>query len=464
MSRKLTLLIIALTIVCLQCKDKASNPPGDAGFSLEVTVKDISNNPVPGLQVSAYNISDLPSSSAHARPFRTPHSTNSITSFMFDSKEAGKFRLAILNLDNQLIDGFEGDVFQGSRTYNWSTDSLPSSVYRAALTLADSSFRARRFQDTILFAIDQSGDPSKNILGYTDSNGEVKTGKSWLFPYLYNLGTLTQTNEDGPQPIGTFSYTDRVAIVMTDTLAHLSLADTVTLTSERQNPVTVLWNPVTAVHAVPDNRNGIATSVKRDYLRGDLNCDSVAYQVSDATAYLNFFLEGLSAFDDPDCSIQGSDVNADNASPDLADFVYLVRVILGESQPLPKPSAAIPIRHIEIGVFDSLGDSYLTNLTGDSLGAIDLGIMGSVTPVLLNPGMAMQYRPELGNTRIVIYPPYTGVLHSYGFGAGPFLKFEGIIDPSIFAAYAATYDGAPAFVNWIPSKDRLYQNFPNPFN
>jgi hypothetical protein len=463
MSRKLTLLIIALTLATLQCKDKASNPPGDAGFSLSVTVKDVSNNPVPGLQVSAWNISDLPSAAAHTNPSRTARATNSITSFQFDSKEAGKFRLAILNLDNQLIDGFQGDVFQGSRTYNWFTDSLPSSVYRAALTLADSSFRDRRFQDTILFAIDQSDDPSKNIVGYTNSDGLVQTGKSWLFPYLYHLGTLTQTNEDGPQPIGTFSYTDRVAVVMTDTIAHLSLADTVTLTSERQNPVTVLWNPVTAVHAAPDNRNGIAASAKKIYLRGDLNCDSVANQVSDATAYLNFFLEGLSAFDSVECSIQGSDVNADGVYPDLADFVYLVRIILGESQPFPKPNL-IPIRHVEIGVFDSLGDSYLTNLTGDSLGAIDLGIMGSVTPVLLNPGMAMQYRPELGNTRIVIYPPYTGVLHSYGFGAGPFLKFEGIIDPSIFTAYAATYDGIPAFVEWIPSKDRLYQNFPNPFN
>jgi hypothetical protein len=465
MSRIIILLILALALALatLQCKDKGTTPPSDGGFSLAVTVENAQGEPIPGLQVSAWNIIQDAIRSPRIKSSGLAQSPNSTTSIEFVVKDSAWYRLDILNLDNQRISRSEGLAIGGSYTINWHSDSLGATVYRAILSLGDSIFQQIRFADTILMATDLSADPYQTIVGFTDNAGKLSTNKGYLFPYLYHLGTLTHTNESGPDAVGNFSYTDQVAVVITDTAAHRSITDTVTLIEGESTPLSIVFDPATAV---PEYRspNRAATSSEKLYLRGDLNCDGSPYQVADASTFLNFFLDGLSAFDSVECSIQGSDVNADGSYPNLADFVYLVRVVLGESQPFPKPSAIIPLPQANIGMYDSLGDTYFTNLSDDSVGAICLGIQGSVTPVLLASGVQMATSNQLDNTRIVIYPPFSGVIHFYGIGPGPFLKIVGKLDPQLFSIAASSMSGDQAALYIKPTKDRLYQNYPNPFN
>jgi hypothetical protein len=80
--------------------------------------------------------------------------------------------------------------------------------------------------------------------------------------------------------------------------------------------------------------------------------------------------------------------------------------------------------------------------------------------------MAMATSSQLENTRIVIYPPYTGVLRVYGIGPGPFLKIPGKLNTywSLYSAYGSSLMGTSVAIHLGPTKDQLYQNFPNPFN
>jgi len=72
--------------------------------------------------------------------------------------------------------------------------------------------------------------------------------------------------------------------------------------------------------------------------RGDLNLNGVPYEIADAVVYTNYFISGMRAFTiSPAGQIAASDVNADGMTLSVADLVYLIRVIIGDANPYPKP-------------------------------------------------------------------------------------------------------------------------------
>lgn len=71
--------------------------------------------------------------------------------------------------------------------------------------------------------------------------------------------------------------------------------------------------------------------------RGDINLNGLAYEVSDAVLFSDYFFAGLAAFTtDVDAQVAASDVNSDNTPLEFRDLVYLSRVIYGDAVPFPK--------------------------------------------------------------------------------------------------------------------------------
>ncbi|GAH35566.1 unnamed protein product, partial [marine sediment metagenome] len=90
------------------------------------------------------------------------------------------------------------------------------------------------------------------------------------------------------------------------------------------------------IRCVEFNHGGICV-VHPDSIddRGDINLNGVAYEIADAVVLSNYFIYGLSAFT---VSVAGqiaaSDVNADGLTLSVADLVYLIRVIIGDADPI----------------------------------------------------------------------------------------------------------------------------------
>jgi hypothetical protein len=80
---------------------------------------------------------------------------------------------------------------------------------------------------------------------------------------------------------------------------------------------------------------------------GDLNLNGIAYEIADAVLYIEYFLHGLSVLDSNPVfqamQIEASDANADVETLTFRDLTYLLRVVVGDALPFPKPSNTGPL-------------------------------------------------------------------------------------------------------------------------
>ena len=184
--------------------------------------------------------------------------------------------------------------------------------------------------------------------------------------------------------------------------------------------------------------------------------DGLAYTISDAVMYVNYFVNGLKAFTDVseinsygfaagyEGSVAASDVNADGLTLTVSDLVYLIRVIVGDAVPYPKVAPLEVDMTLENGILSVDRD----------MGAAYILVRGLETPDLLATNVDMQFSHENGNTRIIVYS-----LSTESF-IGDFVAIRG----DIIALEMATYEGQPAVTKLVPNEFRLDQNYPNPFN
>jgi hypothetical protein len=193
--------------------------------------------------------------------------------------------------------------------------------------------------------------------------------------------------------------------------------------------------------------------------RGDINVNGVANEIADAVMFTNYFISGLSAFGSHvEASIAASDVNADGIALSVADLVYLVRVIVGDANPYPKPLPETPVAiSAQGGVvnYDSpvdLGAALLTFQVNGNVGTPQLGSGAS--------GMDMKYAREGNELRVLIYNIGSEMIEA---GANVLVTVPGEVE--LTGAEVATYDGfgVDALVRSLPQTFAVH-NYPNPFN
>jgi len=75
--------------------------------------------------------------------------------------------------------------------------------------------------------------------------------------------------------------------------------------------------------------------------RGDLNLNGISNEVADLMIFWNYYYFGMSAFDPIRWrqQVAQTDINGDGVTLTFRDFVFLYRIVVGDTPPVPKSSA-----------------------------------------------------------------------------------------------------------------------------
>ncbi len=183
---------------------------------------------------------------------------------------------------------------------------------------------------------------------------------------------------------------------------------------------------------------------------GDLTGDGYSYEISDVVLYSNYFIYGLQVFTvDLDCQIQASDVNGDGLTLTVVDFVRLIKILIGDSIPVPN------INPIFVNGKYFMQMNRDINILNDlEISAAHIVLEGNITPTLLADSMTMIYNYDGTNTNILIYSLenhyFTGSMINIG-------------DGQIVSINMVDLNGSRVELNAWPSTYTLAQNYPNPF-
>ncbi len=207
--------------------------------------------------------------------------------------------------------------------------------------------------------------------------------------------------------------------------------------------------------------------------RGDINLNNIAYEIGDAVLYSNYFIYGLGVFTiNVPGQIAASDVNADGLTLSVADLVLMIRIIVGDADPIPKLvpyTEELILQNVrtssEIAVttnaVSSIGGMLLVyNLESDIM-------INEVTSSDATSDMQVMYDVVDNQLRILLFDLGDNSIVS-GKNSIVNISFDGEGEIALSEVEAVDYQGRPYKVlsklSQIPKGFSLSQNYPNPFN
>ncbi len=219
-------------------------------------------------------------------------------------------------------------------------------------------------------------------------------------------------------------------------------------------------------------RNGYICIIDSDSIdaRGDLNLNAIANEIADAVLYTNFFLKGPSVFNiNMAAQVAASDVNNDGFTLTVGDLVYLMRIIVGDVNPIPKLSPFANSADFTTAVngetttiwsesISDIGGVYLRARLPETVSA------AAVMTEFAAQSLSLSYELD-GNLLSVLAVSESSEARIIA-GKAPILTINSPIE--IEHLEAADYDGnllRTSFAKQIlPDEFALGQNYPNPFN
>jgi hypothetical protein len=238
-------LLLFIGLILFSCKDKGTDVMQDKNnsFQFKISVKDAAGNPVNGLRVSAWDvlsIDNLLKKASGTNQLNKTEMTYAVSTLNFSIAANAYVSLTVHNLRNNEVDTLFERVGQaGQHAINWAPSfSYPSGVYKILLKASNDTIH---FQDSI-YAVCHTPDPEETVIGWITQNGVFEVADNSLFPNNLDLPTFLQTNSGGPDVIGTFNYTDSVAVVLTDTSTNKQQWYYVTI-GKQKNTFNLIWDP-----------------------------------------------------------------------------------------------------------------------------------------------------------------------------------------------------------------------------
>jgi subtilisin family serine protease len=185
--------------------------------------------------------------------------------------------------------------------------------------------------------------------------------------------------------------------------------------------------------------------------RGDVNFNTITYEVADAVLFASYFVEGTSVFRyDEAYQICATDVNADGRTLTLSDLVYLIRVILHDAVEMPKLTPSSEVANVIVS-----GGSISTECA-TPIGAILFEFDRAVSPTLL-ADMEMVNK----DNKVLVWSS-----KGKSFSSGEVLSLEG--EAELVTVTAVDRDSRELTTSIAgkatPPTFALHPAYPNPFN
>jgi hypothetical protein len=183
--------------------------------------------------------------------------------------------------------------------------------------------------------------------------------------------------------------------------------------------------------------------------RGDINMNTITYEVADAVLFASYFVEGTVVFRyDLAYQICATDVNADGRTLTLSDLVYLIRVILHDAVEIPKLTPSSEVANVIVY------NGTISTECAAPIGAILFEFDSAVNPTLL-ADMEMVHK---GNKVLV-----------WSSTGGSFTSAEVLtVDAELVSVSAVDRDSrelnTTITAKVAPTAFALHPAYPNPFN
>ncbi|MBK7090831.1 MAG: T9SS type A sorting domain-containing protein [bacterium] len=218
-------------------------------------------------------------------------------------------------------------------------------------------------------------------------------------------------------------------------------------------------------------RNGFICIIDNDSIdaRGDMNLNGIPNEIADAVLYTNYFLKGVAAFT---ISVAGqtaaSDINADGHTLTIGDLVYLLRVLIGDVQPIPK--LAPFANSVEFSIEEVEGTTRLWSNSSVDLGGVYLRAKlngadaATVVAELAAQSLELAYSTDGDVLNVVMYSDELGAKVNAGERQILTIGAEVTIEHIEAADYDGNLLNSSLGKTVLPEEFALIQNYPNPFN
>ena len=197
------------------------------------------------------------------------------------------------------------------------------------------------------------------------------------------------------------------------------------------------------------------------------------YEVADAILFTNYFIYGLSVFTiNVAAQIAATDINADGITLSVADLVLLIRIILGDADPIPKLNPhdqeliLQSLRNkegivISLNSSNGIGGAYLVFKLNSS--------ETNIVPELAADAEHMDLRYHIADDelRILVFSMNGNTVES---GNRQLIKLPVVSGQQLELIKSEFADGegrpykSSSNEIELPTEFELYQNYPNPFN
>ncbi len=197
------------------------------------------------------------------------------------------------------------------------------------------------------------------------------------------------------------------------------------------------------------------------YERGDINDNGLVYEIADEVMFINFMMDGFSAFyTHSDASTRASDINADGIPLRLEDLMFMHRVICDDTVPADYyPGGPVSV---DTAVFiQDIATNTISVESPHTLGGVFLRFEGEIItdfyPIVDTSAYIQTSTYDGEYTRVLIFPAYTGSCQDTGFSPGNLFTYTGYgrlvehfdpMTPGWDSPQAADYDGG-IFINRV---------------
>ncbi|MCP4566470.1 MAG: T9SS type A sorting domain-containing protein [FCB group bacterium] len=207
-----------------------------------------------------------------------------------------------------------------------------------------------------------------------------------------------------------------------------------------------------------------------DILLGDINLNGVAYEISDAVYFSNYFIMP-SQYPMNQQQLLNSDANRDGFVPSVADLVVLIKVITGETAPKIAVKSLPNLPRVKVELIRNNDGLFVQTEASIPMGAAFFSFTGEDAGRLNPVNMSgLELKAEGRNDRFnCLLFSYDGETISSGTTSLIKLSDDGDLHVSLDRIDLADADGNVLTANKtedviLPKSFVLHQNYPNPFN